>query len=461
MDPDGSPPRHSAGSPENGDPLDEPLERGARGEPPPTESPPIGGLLRRSRQSLPLNVPALALLLAVLVAWGAAPEVSWTPERAEAFARPLLFTDMTDLDGASPHFASAQVSDDKPSRERAEPAERPYPGRRRDVDRQHLARYREITDRAIARGLRYLSEQQADSGHFSSKYSVAVTALGGMAMLGNGVTYGRGAYGYDVRQAVEYLTSPSLQLHNGFITEGDSTDTPSKMHGHTYAILFLSQVVGSLPDPQEDAKVRRVVAKGVKLIIDSQTARGGWGYEPGDEADEASLTVCALQALRAAKDAGFHVPPQTIRSAVRYLKDCCKADGSFRYSLTRGSQESTYELTAAAVSTLDAAGEYGMEEHGRGVEFLRKSLIDARSRKRNVIDAASGYPYYGNLYAGQVYFQLGGEIWESWSLEAWPELIRRQKPEGLWESRFGSEYATAVALLILEIPRGYLPIFER
>ena len=88
-------------------------------------------------------------------------------------------------------------------------------------------------------------------------------------------------------------------------------------------------------------------------------------------------------------------------------------------------------------------------------------MVPASGQTRPVLDAASGYPYYGNLYAGQVYFQLGGELWEMWSREAWPELLRRQKAEGHWESRFGSEYATAVALLILEIPRGYLPIFER
>jgi len=317
-----------------------------------------------------------------------------------------------------------------------------------------------MTDRAIERGLRFLSERQDGSGHFSASYPVAVTALGGLAMIGNGITYGRGAYGYDVRQAVEYLIDPKVRDDHGFICE-KSGDSISKMHGHTYAVLFLSQVVGNLPDPAQDARVRRVVEDGVRLIVQSQTVRGGWGYLPGDEQDEASLTVCALQALRAAKDAGFHVPLDTIRSAVRYLKECCKEDGSFRYSLTRGARDSTYELTAAAVSTLDAAGEYGMAEHAKGVEFLRRTVAQTLARNRNPIDAASGYLYYGNLYAGQVYFQLGGELWEHWSREAWPELLRRQKADGSWESRFGSEYATAVALLILEIPRGYLPIFER
>jgi len=334
------------------------------------------------------------------------------------------------------------------------------PGRARDTSYDHLERYRELVDAAIERGLRYLSERQDGAGHFSTSYPVAVTALAGMAMIGDGVTYGRGRYGYDVRQAVEYLIDPKVRDDSGFICER-SGDSLSKMHGHTYAILFLSQVIGTLPDPAEDAKVRRVVEQGVALIIRSQTVRGGWGYLPGDDQDESSLTVCALQALRAAKDAGIHVPPATIRAAVRYLKECCKEDGSFRYSLTRGSRESTYELTAAAVSTLDAAGEYGMEEHARGVEFLRKTIAETIAARRSVLDAASGYPFYGNLYAGQVCHQLGGEIWLEWSRDAWPELLARQKAGGHWESRFGNEYATAMALLILEIPRGYLPIFER
>lgn len=350
---------------------------------------------------------------------------------------------------------SAQDSDPRP-RAREETA----PGRTREVSRDHLEVYRADTDRAIARGLRYLSERQDGAGHFGTQYPVATTALAGMAMLGDGITYGRGKYGYDVRRAVEYLTSSKVRDHSGFICERGG-ETQSRMHGHSYAILFLSQVVGTLPDPEEDRKVRAVVERGVQLIVDSQTVRGGWGYMPGDEADEASLTVCCLWALRAAKDAGFLVPTSKIRSAMRYLQACSKEDGSFRYSLANGGEQSTYELTAAAVSTLDAAGEYGADEHARGLIFMQRSVERIRRLGKSVFHAASRYPWYGNLYAGQVYFQLGGDAWESWSRSTWPEVIALQKGDGNWESRFGSEYATAVAILVLTIPRGYLPIYER
>jgi hypothetical protein len=40
-------------------------------------------------------------------------------------------------------------------------------------------------------------------------------------------------------------------------------------------------------------------------------------------------------------------------------------------------------------------------------------------------------------------------------------LLATQAADGSWESRFGKGYATAVALLVLEVPLGYLPLFER
>ncbi|MFQ5654045.1 MAG: hypothetical protein ACE5GW_04865 [Planctomycetota bacterium] len=319
----------------------------------------------------------------------------------------------------------------------------------------------EELEKAIRRGLDYLMEKQSLTGALSDRFPVAVTALGGLAFLGQGAVHSRGPYGDVIAGAVLYLTAPERRDARGFIRDGG--ENASRMHGHGYAILFLSQVVGGLPFPHREAEVRKVIRDGVKVIVESQTVRGGWGYTPSDDKDEASITVCCLQALRAAKDAGFEVPEKTIKGALRYLKDSCLKDGSFRYSLTRGrGTTSTYELTAAAVSTLEAAGEYAMEEHRKGVGYLLKTLEKVRNRRANVFDACDRFPFYGNLYAAQVYHQIGGEVWEKWSAEAWPHLLsQRDDRDGSWESRFGPQYATAMALLILEVPLGYLPIFER
>ena len=321
-------------------------------------------------------------------------------------------------------------------------------------------------DKSIRDGLAFLAKRQdPGTGRFAQHYPVAVTALGGMAFLGAGAEYNRGPYGDNLSRAVGFLISRADPNRGGYIHD-DSFDKPSRMHGHAYAVLFLSQVygtvVGTLNAAGDEARLREVIRRGVAVIESAQTSDGGWGYHPKDRFDEASITVCCLQALRAAKDAGFNVTPSVIRRALRYLKGCAKPDGSFKYSLARNQSKSTYELTAAAISTFDAAGEYTAAEHKKGVDYMRRRLERFRSRP---LDASIDYKFYGNLYAAQVFHQLGGPDWDRWAPVAQRQLIDEQgkdgAPAGAWKSRFGEEYATALALLILEVPLGFLPIFER
>lgn len=313
---------------------------------------------------------------------------------------------------------------------------------------------------AIERALAALAALQKETGAFSHDYQVAITSLVGLAYLGYGHQYGRGEYGSVLVRAVDFLTQPSLRGKR----EGYISDDRSRMHGHAYAILFLSQVLGSMPVSAAEERLRIVVRSGAELIARAQTARGGWGYEPGERFDESSITVCCLQALRACKDAGIELSEprpssEVVDGAIAYLRACCLEDGSFRYSLAQGIERPSYELTAAAVSTLDAAGAYAAEEHRKGVQFMRRRLQGYRERP---IDACSQFPFYGNFYAAQVFHQLGGEAWETWAPPATRQLLAMRQADNLWhDPKYGKEYATAMALLILEVPLAYLPIFER
>ncbi|MEE2889248.1 MAG: prenyltransferase/squalene oxidase repeat-containing protein [Planctomycetota bacterium] len=312
---------------------------------------------------------------------------------------------------------------------------------------------------AIRRGIDFLVEQQNGIGAFSSSFPVAVTALSGMALLGGGAEYGVGKEGAALERAVDYLVAPVRADERGYLK--DRGETRSRMHGHTYAILFLCQVVGQLPTPQREEQLRKVIRSGVDLILSCQTVEGGWGYEPTDPLDEASLTVCCLQSLRAAKDSGFAVPAEPITRAIQYLKKCCTDDGSFRYSLTRSTGRTSFEITAASLSTLNAAGEYALEERRKGMEYLRRSIESAVRGRKGAFQAATNFPFYGNFYVGQVLQQSRGAVWKRWSESVWPRVLQLQKDVGSWESRFGDEYGTAMALLILELPLGYLPLYDR
>lgn len=317
----------------------------------------------------------------------------------------------------------------------------------------------EKSERSIRKGVQFLVRNQNGVGAISSSYPVAVTSLAGMALLGAGAEYGLGPEGKALEKAVDYLISPLRSDERGYLE--DRGETRSRMHGHTYAILFLSQVIGQVPTPQREEQLRKVIRAGVDLILSSQTNKGGWGYDPDDPLDEASLTVCCLQALRAAKESGFNVPPDPISKAIQYLQECCSEDGSFKYSLTRSQGRTSFEITAASISTMDAAGEYAADERSRGLDYMKKMIEKKLKYRQSFFKAAGNFPFYGNFYVGQVLQQSRGELWHRWSHAIWPQLIDLQGESGSWESRYGEEYATAMALLILELPLGYLPLYDR
>ena len=76
---------------------------------------------------------------------------------------------------------------------------------------------------------------------------------------------------------------------------------------------------------QAGAKVNEV--DGVRVSRD-----GGWWYKAKNVAqrDEASVTICALQALRAANNTGVFVDKLTIEQALGYIRKCQNADGGIR-----------------------------------------------------------------------------------------------------------------------------------
>ena len=314
---------------------------------------------------------------------------------------------------------------------------------------------------AINGGLRFLSARShTRSGALGDQYPVAVTSLAGLAALGAGEQPRQGRHGKLVEGCFRYLRELVRSEPQKFFTE--SGDSASRMHGHCYAVLFLVELLGSLdPDQEEDALF--LVREGVRVILNAQSSEGGWYYgaDNREDQDEASVTVCALQALRAAQNVGVAVDSTSVRRAIRYVKKCQLASGSFCYGY-RDRAKTTYALSVAALSTLNAAGVYESVELKKGADYVRKVLA---KYSRSPWDAAEEeYSYYANLYAAQFLHQQGGREWEQWYDGVRRHLLAAKKAsnEGYyWDSRYGREYGTAMALLILEVPLGYLPIFER
>ena len=159
---------------------------------------------------------------------------------------------------------------------------------------------REKLDRAVDRGLEWLAARQSAQGHWTANegnYPTAMTALAGMALLGEGSTTTQGKYSKNIRGAVDYLISRSRR--NGLI--GDPQNDDRYTYGHGYAMMFLSQVLGEEEDDERRQELIDVLTRAVIFTGEAQTDAGGWGYvsaKDGSNFDEGSTTITQVQGLR-------------------------------------------------------------------------------------------------------------------------------------------------------------------
>lgn len=310
--------------------------------------------------------------------------------------------------------------------------------------------YTQTARRAVEKGLSYLAGRQNEDGSFGTggyARNVAVCGLCGMAFLAQGSLPGRGKFGSIVNRCLDFILASAGD--SGLINVPENTDR-GPMYGHGFATLFLAEAYGT----SSNRSVREKLSRAVQLIVNSQNAEGGWRYEPRREDADISVTVCQVMALRAAKNAGLHVPTETIERAVTYIKRCQNADGGFSYMLAQPG-ESRFPRSAAAVVALYSAGIYDSDEVRRGLAYLKQQAPQAAS------PVEQSYFLYAHYYAVQAMWHAGGDDWLKWYPTIRDRLLARQRPDGSWEDGISEDYGTAMACLILQMPNNYLPIFQR
>ena len=207
--------------------------------------------------------------------------------------------------------------------------------------------------RAAERGLAYLAETQNRDGGWGGGRSrggsgsqSAMTGLAGLAFLAGGNTPGRGEYGKNVSRAVEWVVR---NTDNAGVIRNPQSPIHGTMYGHGFACLFLAEVYGMTGD----RRVKRSLQKSVKLMVRCQNPQGGWRYNPTPQSADLSVTVCQIQALRAARNAGIKVPEKTIQKAIKYVRDSAGTKGSFTYTISRrGVGSGSLALSGAGVTSL-------------------------------------------------------------------------------------------------------------
>lgn len=324
------------------------------------------------------------------------------------------------------------------------------------------------TQHAIDQGLAYLAAQQLPDGSFgTNRYqgNVAITALAGLAFMSAGNQPGRGKYGSVVTKAIEYVLSqeqaqdtmgratPGFLYHKKFIKQHGA------MYEHGFGTLFLAEALGMVHEPELRERLNNTVHRAVKLIIDSQNMEGGWRYTPFSPDADLSVTICQIMALRAARNAGITVPASVKDRCTRYVKFCQHAHrgGAFQYMKHGG--HVSFPLTAAGVVALYSAGVYKDESIEKGLEYLKQYRPGNNAPPDQMFQI---HYYYGHYYAAQAFWIVGGRYWKDWYPAVRDDMLQNRNPNGSWfDGRICPHYCTAMALIVLQMPNNYLPIFQR
>jgi len=336
-------------------------------------------------------------------------------------------------------------------------------------------------EEAVQRGLAWLADEQNANGSWTAKIGfklhngyrytrddrghVGVTALSGMAFLAGGYLPGRGEYGDAVDRALDFILG-SVQA-DGFITNAGT-----RMYSHAFATLFLAEIYGMTH--REDVRLK--LQRAVDFIVTSQNDEGGWRYVPLARESDMSIVVCQVLALRAARNIGIRVPKATIDRAARYVVGSAVTQnspaqrfgrgyrgeseiGTFLYQ-PEGHSRTSFPLTAAGVTALNGLGIYSDALIDKGVQYLQGNLDAFNSSWGR---GGHYFYWYGHYYGVQAMYVQGGRHWESYFTRVRDHLLDMQQPDGAWPNGTGpgQVFGTATAVLILEIPYCFLPIFQR
>jgi hypothetical protein len=325
------------------------------------------------------------------------------------------------------------------------------------------------SEAAVAAGLKWLVNHQADDGHwsldgfsrhghcnctgFGQQNDIAATAFGLLPLLAAGETHKnpKAVYGKSVGNALAYLVRK--QAPDGNFGGG--------MYAHGLASIAICEAYGMTSDPTLKVSAQRAL----NYIRAAQSEGGGWRYEPRQSGDT-SMVGWHLMALKSGQMAGLEVDDSknpTFAKTTKFLNSVNTSDGSgYGY------------MGPNPTPTMTAVGLLCRLYLGTGPRTI--GIIGGiNSLKRTPPGSLHSIYYY--YYATQVLHHVGGPDWDSWNPKMRDLLIAKQdkgldptKPDlkGSWSpagdahgGAGGRLMMTALSLLTLEVYYRHLPLFQR
>ena len=225
------------------------------------------------------------------------------------------------------------------------------------------------------------------------------------------------------------------------------------MYGHGFATLFLGEVYGMTGDET----VKEKLQKAVRLIQKTQNSEGGWRYQPVPYDADISVTICQIMALARARDAGIKVEKEVIDKVDRVR---AQLPESRRRVQLHGARRRGRRQRLRAL---------GRRRRGA---LLRRRVRGRRPQARaEVPEAVHARPQGRRLRKRKATTSTAtttpSRRCSSPAATTGPSGIRPSatssspgsSASGCWSGDVTDEYATAMALIILQMPNRYLPVY--
>lgn len=322
----------------------------------------------------------------------------------------------------------------------------------------------------------------------------AATAIALLPFLGAGYVHTQESkYQKTIAAGLRYLEYRARSTENGVdFRDGFAQD------GAAYIQALVVLTFCEAYELTSDSNLKGLAQGGVDFIQNSQLSKGGWRYySPGDfdfhpNVDgDTSVLGWQMLALKSGISAGLSVRPSVAYQAGNFLDSVMSKDAkSYRYQpKTNEDVDKTKGTTAVGVLIREYLGwEPGFKRLDAGAEQLAEWLDDAESdwqkakkgskKKKNVplvVDGRLVHNLYFSYYAALALHHYGGKLWQERFPKLRDFLVETQSRGGVaglscergswlfydqYMNDGGRLLNTALAILILETPYRYLPMYK-
>ena len=103
------------------------------------------------------------------------------------------------------------------------------------------------------------------------------------------------------------------------------------------------------------------------------------------------------------------------------------------------------------------AGEYDTELTQRMREYCKRTIWPEKP-----VSANNGHWHYMHFYFAQVVYRTGGDEWTRYRNELNVKLVKEMQSGGGWpDPQTGTVFVTSVNCIMLQLDKGFLPIYQR